>query len=498
LHPKGRIKMSQGLNQVQKQSQQMVQTLSPQQIQVVKLLELPTLEFEDRIRTELQDNPALDESNEDAPDDENDDEYSNTDDAGDSSASEENSTLDDYSSPDDIPDYQLRQNNGTQPTRAEDIPFSDATSFYEKLTEQLGEQDLNDTDYKIGEYLIGSLDEDGMLRKDLNVIVDELAIYNQLNVPLDEVKKVLQVIQTFDPAGIGAQSLQECLLLQVERRPKTDLTENMCDILTHCYDEFTKKHNEKIMQRLDMSEGEFNNAMFELVRLNPRPGVSLSESLSKPNQTIIPDFIVDTLDDGAINLSLNDRNVPMLRVNHDYMDMMRDFARNKDKMSKDRRDSLMFLKQKVDSAQSFIDAVHQRQHTLLSTMQAIIDIQHDFFVEGDPSLIKPMILKDVADRTHLDISTISRVSNSKYVQCNFGIFSLKHFFGDGFITDNGEELSAREIRRILKEEIDKEDKNNALTDDELAEILKKQGYSIARRTVAKYRQQLNIPVARLR
>ena len=488
--------MAQEFRQIQKQSQQMVQTLSPQQIQVVKLLELPTLEFEDRIRTELQDNPVLEEGLDDSSEGEEDDSYSEKSDESDTSPEE--SALDDYASPDEIPDYQLRQNNGTQPTRAEDIPFSDATSFYEKLNEQLGEQELSEKDYEIGKYLVGSLDDDGLLRKKIDTLVDELAIYNQLETTRSEVDKVLKVIQSFDPAGIGACSLQECLLLQIDRREKSQLTDDMRNILTRCYDEFTRKHWDKIIQRLNLSEDDFHKAIGELTHLNPRPGSSLSEALGKANQTIIPDFTIETFDDGSISISLNDRNVPPLRMSRDYMEMMNDFVRNKSKMSKDRKDSMTFLKQKMDAAQGFIDAIRQRQHTLMVTMQAIVDIQHDFFLDGDSSLIKPMILKDVAERTHLDISTISRVSNSKYVQTNYGIFPLKHFFGDGFVTEGGEEMSAREIRHILKEEIEKENKKKPLTDDELKEILNEKAFPIARRTVAKYRQQLNIPVARLR
>lgn len=489
--------MAQDFRQIQKQSQQMVQTLSPQQIQVVKLLELPTLEFEDRVRTELQDNPVLEEGSEDQADGETEGE----DDVSDKEAddvSQQDSTLDDYFSTDDIPDYQLRQHNDSQAVRAEDIPFSEATSFYEKLSGQLGEQDITEHQRELGEYIIGSLDDDGLLRKELPVLVDELAIYASVETTEREMGEVLGIIQTFDPAGIGARSLQECLLLQVARRDSSPQTECMKLILTRCYDEFTRKHWDKIVQRLNLNEDDFKKAIDEITRLNPRPGSSLSESLGKTNQIIIPDFVVEVLENGTITLNLNDRNVPQLRMSRDYMDMLNEFAHNKSGMSKEKKDSMTFLKQKMDSAQGFIDAIRQRQHTLMSTMQAIIDIQRDFFLEGDESLIKPMILKDVAERTGLDISTISRVSNSKYVQTTFGVYSLKHFFGDGFITDNGEEMSAREIRRILKEQIDKEDKRKPLTDDELKEILNEQGFPIARRTVAKYRQQLNIPVARLR
>ena len=359
-------------------------------------------------------------------------------------------------------------------------------------------QHLTPEERQLGEYLIGSLDDDGMLRKSTEALLDELAIYQGVYTTAEELEHVLSIIQDFDPAGIGARDLQECLLLQIKRKENTPLKQVELDIISKCCDEFTKKNKERIMQKLGISEETYQAAVAELTKLNPRPGSSLGEVIGKNMQQIIPDFIVDTEEDGTISLSLNNRNVPELRLSREFSEMLDEHTRNKANQSKESKDAMMFLKQKVDAAQGFINAVKQRQQTLLSTMQAIIDLQRPFFQEGDESLLRPMILKDVAERAQLDISTVSRVSNSKYVQTNFGIYSLKFFFSDGYTTESGEELSVREIKRILKECVDQEDKQKPYTDDELADILKEKGYPIARRTVAKYRQQLNIPVARLR
>ena len=454
--------MAQGSRQIQTQAQQQIQTLSPQQILVVKLLELPAIELEDRVRAELLENPALEEGKDDTAGDE----YSDAPDA-DSGTEEGGDTdydsLSDYLTEDDIPDYKLQENNRSKGEQAEEIPFSDTTSFYETLKEQLGERNLTEHQRELAEYLIGSLDDDGLLRKSLESISDELAIYAGIEATTGELEEALKIIQDFDPAGLGARNLQECLLIQIRR---------------------------KIEQQ--------NFTPNEICKLNPRPGASLGEAIGKNLQQIVPDFIVDTYDDGTINLTLNNRNVPELRMSRDFTEMVEEHTRNKANQSKESKEAMMFLKQKMDAAQGFIDAVKQRQNTLLTTMQAIIDLQRPFFLDGDESLLRPMILKDVAERTGLDISTISRVSNSKYVQTNYGIYPLKFFFNDGYVTEDGEEMSVREIRKILKECIDSEDKKKPYTDDELTEILKEKGYPIARRTVAKYRQQLNIPVARLR
>lgn len=481
----------------QTQAQQQIQTLSPQQILAVKLLELPTVELEERIHAELLDNPALEEGKESSAEAEEQDSYLDGEAERDSDSSEDLS-LGDYRTEDDIPDYKLQENNRSKGETAEEIPFSDSISFYETLKEQLDMQHLTPEERQLGEYLIGSLDDDGMLRKSTEALLDELAIYQGVYTTAEELEHVLSIIQDFDPAGIGARDLQECLLLQIKRKENTPLKQVELDIISKCCDEFTKKNKERIMQKLGISEETYQAAVAELTKLNPRPGSSLGEVIGKNMQQIIPDFIVDTEEDGTISLSLNNRNVPELRLSREFSEMLDEHTRNKANQSKESKDAMMFLKQKVDAAQGFINAVKLRQQTLLSTMQAIIDLQRPFFQEGDESLLRPMILKDVAERAQLDISTVSRVSNSKYVQTNFGIYSLKFFFSDGYTTESGEELSVREIKRILKECVDQEDKQKPYTDDELADILKEKGYPIARRTVAKYRQQLNIPVARLR
>ena len=481
----------------QTQAQQQIQTLSPQQILAVKLLELPTVELEERIHAELLDNPALEEGKESSAEAEEQDSYLDGEAERDSDSSEDLS-LGDYRTEDDIPDYKLQENNRSKGETAEEIPFSDSISFYETLKEQLDMQHLTPEERQLGEYLIGSLDDDGMLRKSTEALLDELAIYQGVYTTAEELEHVLSIIQDFDPAGIGARDLQECLLLQIKRKENTPLKQVELDIISKCCDEFTKKNKERIMQKLGISEETYQAAVAELTKLNPRPGSSLGEVIGKNMQQIIPDFIVDTEEDGTISLSLNNRNVPELRLSREFSEMLDEHTRNKANQSKESKDAMMFLKQKVDAAQGFINAVKQRQQTLLSTMQAIIDLQRPFFQEGDESLLRPMILKDVAERAGYDISTISRVSNSKYVQTNFGIYPLKYFFSESMQTDSGEEISTREVKKIMKEHIENEDKRKPLTDEELATILKEKGYVIARRTIAKYREQLDIPVARLR
>lgn len=504
--------MSQKSTQIQTQSIQQVQTLSPQQILVVKLLELPKQEFEERIQTEILDNPvleAVDRVAERESDDYETDEYGGKEeDRGGILADEDDSpsdyskddSLSDYRTEDDIPDYKLQEHNRSRGEIAEEIPFSDITSFYDELKDQLVMQNLTEKERGIGEYVIGSLDDDGLLRKPLSSIVDELAIYQGVDTNEDELQKILRMIQSFDPVGIGARNLQECLLLQIKRKPDSLLKKIEQDIITRCFDEFTKKNKDRIIQRLNITEETYQKALNELTKLNPRPGSSLGEAIGKNFQQIIPDFIIDTDDDGNVTVSLNNWNVPELRLSREFSQMLDEQIRNKDNQTKSQKDAFLFLKQKVDAAQGFINAVKQRQHTLMVTMNAIVKIQKAFFQTGDESLLKPMILKDVAEMAHLDISTVSRVSNSKYAQTNYGIYSLKFFFITGFKRndDDDEKLSTHEIKRILKECLDEEDKNSPLTDDELAIQLKEKGYPIARRTVAKYRLQLGIPTARLR
>ena len=485
--------MAQGSRQIQSQVQQQVQTLSPQQILVVKLLELPALELEDRVHAELLENPALEEDREDAsPDD--------LPAAGeqDSNDSIEYDAKDDYLTEDDIPDYKLQDNNQPRKAVIEEIPFSEAVSFYELLKSQLSELNLSEHLREVTEYLIGSLDDDGLLRKPLDSISDELAIYAGIEVTEEELDEALHIIQDFDPPGLGARNLQECLLNQIKRKEDSPMCRTERAIIEHCYEEFTRKHWDKIKMKLGLTAEEFEEAIANITKLNPRPGSSMGEFIERNIQQITPDFIVETMDDDSIVISLNNRNVPELRVSRDFADMLKEQLSDKTKLSKEVKDAAMFLKQKLDAAQNFIDAVKQRQHTLMSTMQAIVDLQRPFFLDGDEILIRPMILKDVAGRTGLDISTISRVSNSKYVQTNYGIYSLKFFFSDAIVTDDGEEMSVREIKKVLQDCIDSENEKHPFTDEELADMLAEKGFPIARRTVAKYRQQLNIPIARLR
>ena len=486
--------MSQGSHQIQMQAQQLTQTLSPHQILVVKLLELPTMELEERVRAEILDNPALEEGKDPSEQDHDID----TDLNEDNLYSNEDLSLGDYRTEDDIPDYKLQEHNRSKGEVAEEIPFSDSVSFYEMLLEQLRMQHLTEEEEVMAEYLIGSLDDDGLLRKGMQTLIDELMLYRGIYSNEAEVERILSIIQEFDPAGIGARSLQECLLLQLKRKPDSPLKKIEVEIIEKYCDDFTRKNKEKIVQRLNISEETYDEAINELTKLNPRPGSSLGDIVGKNFQQIIPDFLVEAEEDGSINLTLNNGNVPELHLSREFNELLEEHTTNKENQSKESKDAFLFLKQKVDAAQGFINAIKQRQQTLLTTMQVIIDLQRPFFQEGDETLLKPMILKDVAEKAKLDVSTISRVSNSKYVQTNYGIYPLRFFFSDGYTTEEGEELSIREIKQLLKECVEHENKENPYNDDELADILREKGYPIARRTVAKYRQQLNIPTARLR
>ena len=488
--------MSQGSHQIQTQAQQLLQTLSPHQILVIKLLELPTMELEERVRAEILDNPALEEGREPSEQDHTD--ILDNDFSEENLYTNEDISLGDYRTEDDIPDYKLQEHNRSKGEVAEEIPFSDSVSFYEMLLEQLRMQHLTEEEEIMAEYLIGSLDDDGMLRKGADTLIDELALYRGIYTNAKEIERILSIIQDFDPAGIGARSLQECLLLQLKLKPNTPLKKIEVEIIEKYCDDFTRKNKEKIMQRLDISEETYDEAVNELIKLNPRPGSSLGDIVGKNFQQIVPDFLVETEEDGSIHLTLNNGNVPELHLSREFNELLEEHTTNKENQSKDSRDAFLFLKQKVDAAQGFINAIKQRHQTLLSTMQVIIDMQRPFFLEGDETLLKPMILKDVAEKAKLDVSTVSRVSNSKYVQTNYGIFPLRFFFSDGYTTEEGEELSIREIKQLLKEAVDHENKENPYNDDELADILREKGYPIARRTIAKYRQQLHIPTARMR
>ena len=473
--------------------QKLLQKLSPQQIQVIKLLEIPTLQLEQRIKKELEENPVL-ELESDSPDSDED----NSDTDSDQSSDEDEFSYDDYlnEEDDDIPSYKTSSNNYSKDEKYVEIPFSVGVTFHENLRDQLSMINLSEGDRQLAEYIIGNIDDDGYLRRDLMSISDDLAFNLNMEVPEEKLEGVLKFIQQLDPPGIGARDLRECLLLQLKRQ-KNGSHDLARSIVKDYFNEFTRKHYEKIKKKLDLSDDELKHGINQVLKLNPKPGSSYSNPHNKANQHIIPDFILENID-GELLLSLNQQNVPDLKINDSYLDMLRGLVERNKQKNKNQKDAMVFVKQKVDSAKWFIDAIRQRNHTLLLTMSEIIDFQKKYFKEGDETKLRPMILKDIAERTGLDISTISRVSNSKYIQTHFGIFALKYFFSEGLQKDDGEEVSTREIKKILQECIENEDKHKPLTDEKLTQILKEKSYNIARRTVAKYREQLDIPVARLR
>ncbi len=479
----------------QRLQQKLLQKLSPQQIQMIKLLEIPTLQIEERIKKELEENPALEEGEEadDIHSDQEDEEPFEEKDKD-----QEEFTLDDYIEDDDIPDYRLQVNNYSKDDeKRSEIPYSAGPSFQEHLESQLNLRDLTEKQKILGEYILGNIDEDGYLRRDLINIVDDLAFLQNIEATEQELEDILLIIQDLDPAGVGARTLQECLLLQIDKKPAISSPLSIARIILDSYfDEFTKKHYDKIISRIGITENDLKASIDEILKLNPKPGGVYSDPFNKSSQPIIPDFILDFSEDG-FDLHLNSRNQPELRLSQAYNEMLQSYTRDKGQ-SRDLKDAVMFVKQKIDSAKWFIDAIKQRQNTLLLTMNAILEYQKDYFIDGDETKLKPMILKDVAEMTGLDISTVSRVANSKFIQTHFGIFPLKYFFSEGLQTDSGEEVSTREIKRILQDFIENEEKRRPLTDERLTEILQDNGYQIARRTVAKYREQLNIPVARLR
>jgi RNA polymerase sigma-54 factor len=472
-------------------AQKLEQRLSPQQIQLMKLLQVPTIELDQRIKQEIEENPALEEGNdqEDADFDGEDqeDDYDDNDDL----EFDISEYIDEEGS-----DYKTRVNNTSKDDEERVIPLSGEQSFQERLTEQLHMLDLDDKQFIIADTIIGNLDESGYLKRDVEAIVDDLAFSANVQTSEGEVEEILKLIQDLDPAGVGARDLQECLLIQIQRKQDGDITKFTAKvILEQFFEEFTKKHYDKIAKKLEIEDQDLKEAIDEILRLNPKPGGSMKES-AKNHQQIIPDFMITEFE-GQLELSLNSRNAPELKVSREYESMLRMYAEGA-KTSKSDKEALMFVKQKLDGAKWFIDAIKQRQQTLLFTMNAIMNYQSDYFLTGDETNLKPMILKDIAEIVGLDISTISRVANSKYVQTNFGIFPLKYFFSESLSTDSGEEVSTREVKKILSDAIEAEEKRKPLTDEKLMDLLKEKGYNIARRTVAKYREQLNIPVARLR
>lgn len=479
----------------QRQHLKQTQRLSPLQMQMIKLIELNSVELEDKIKQEMEENPALDEGVDKNDGDDvvgNDDEYAEV-------LSEEDLVKGDYNSEEDMPDFRLSsgsRSNYEQPKV--DFAFSGDTSLHQSLLDQIHLRDLNEKEQKIAEYIIGNLDENGYLESTLQSVSDDLIFQQGIDTTPDRIEKVLLEIQDLEPSGIGARNLQECLLLQLRKRKnQTENIKNATLILENSFKEFTRKHYDKIKNKLNLTHDELREAVDSIISLNPKPGNIWSDSIEMAMANITPDFIVE-IDGTEINMWLNNRNIPALNINRAFSDMMKGYTENKESMSDDNKQALLFMKQKVDSARWFIDAIKQRQNTLQSTMQAIIGLQYDFFITGDEATLKPMILKDVAEKTGFDISTISRVSSSKYVQTETGVYPLKFFFSESMRTDDGEDISSREVKIILKQKIEREDPLKPLTDEQATKMLNDKGYVIARRTVAKYREQLGIPVARLR
>ena len=484
------------------QTQKMLQKLSPQQILLMKLLQIPTMELSSRIKEEIEENPALEEiENENFNDDvnDNDDNLEDDQDYDNSDDYDPLSDFDDYMQDDDDDDaaYKLKANNHSRDDEHYETPISDEESFQDILIQQLGYRKLDEKKYKIGTYIIGNLDDSGYLSRPITGIMDDLLFTQNIDVNEEEVMEVLHIIQEFDPAGVGATNLQECLLIQLLRLQEDneeDIDYTLPIIIIRQYfNEFTKKHYDKIIKKSGISERQFRAALKEILKLNPKPGGSVGGA--QRSNYVIPDFAIYN-NCGKLELTLNSRNTPELHVNKDYIDMLSDFSKQKN--SKSNKEAINFVKNKIDSAKWFIEAIKQRHNTLYVTMEAIMEYQKEYFLTGDETKLKPMILKDISEKVGLDISTISRVANSKYVQTAFGTFPLKSFFSESLTNDEGEEVSTREIKKILMDCIEQEDKSKPLTDDILTQILKEKGYNIARRTIAKYREQLDIPVARLR
>lgn len=478
--------------------QKLQQKLSPLQIQIMKLLEVPTAQLEQRIKDELEANPVLeidpdnessrsqDDDADEAPDTPDDDDPTDT-------------SIEEYLRMEDVPSYKLQANNYSPDDRRDEMPLSDGMSFYEHLEEQVGLQDITEKQELIAKYIIGNIDEDGYLRRQPDEIADDIAFATNQEVEPAEVEEMLHVVQQFDPAGVGASDLRECLLLQLRTRNLADPINALAyEVVDKCFEEFTKKHYDKILRKLHIAdEDDLRDAVEEILRLNPKPGSAFSGTLVRTAQHVIPDFIIE-YEDNKLTFRLNTRNEPELKISNTYTEMLEEYVRNKANQSREQKEAVIFVKQKLDAAKWFIDALKQRRNTLTLVMGAILDYQGDYFIDGDESKLKPMILKDIAEITKLDESTISRVSNSKYVQTPFGVYPLKYFFSEKIQSTEGDEISSRTVKKILEESIAAEDKRQPLTDDKLAEILAAKSFIIARRTVAKYREQLGIPVARLR
>ncbi|HNP33055.1 MAG TPA: RNA polymerase factor sigma-54 [Flavobacterium sp.] len=475
------------------------QKLSPQQIQLMKLIQLPTQAFEQRLKEELVENPALETGRDEEQELYENDEFDNNDDLDDLAGSENIDTdeinIDEYLSNDEIPDYKLQANNYSEDDENREIPFAAATTFHQDLINQLNTFLLTDEEREIAEFLVGSIDDDGYLRRDIQDIVDDMAFTQGVYTDEKAVEKMLHIIQDLDPPGVGAKDLHECLLLQLRHKTPTESIELAINIIQNEFDAFTKKHYEKLMTIFEVSKEQLKKAIEEIEKLNPKPGGAFDSS-NRTIEQVVPDFAIRIVD-GELELSLNGRNAPTLHISKDYQEMLQTYKDSKDKSSQ-QKDAVQFIKQKLDSAKWFIDAIRQRQETLYVTMNAIMHFQREYFLDGEETKLKPMILKDVADMVGLDISTVSRVANSKYVETPYGTKLIKEYFSESMKNDQGEDVSTLEIKKILKNIIEEEDKTKPLPDDQLAEILKEKGYPIARRTIAKYRDLLDIPVARMR
>ncbi len=471
------------------------QKLSPQQIQLMKLIQLPTQAFEQRLKQELEENPAL-EGGKAESNDEYDSEYDNTDDFGDSETiNADDINVDEYLSDDEIPDYRMQANNYSSDDDEKTIPYAAGTSFTQHLINQLNTYRLDEEAREIAIFLVGSVDESGYIRRELSDIMDDLAFTQNVYTTEEKIEEVLKIVHQLDPAGVGARNLQECLSIQLQRKEKTQQNELAIKIIDAAFDQFTKKHYKKLIQKFDISEEQLKAAISEIEHLNPKPGGSYAGN-NRIVEHVVPDFAIRILD-GELELTLNGRNAPELHVSREYNNMLKGYKDTKDK-SKSQKDAIIFIKQKLDAAKWFIEAIKQRQQTLFITMSSIMHYQKDYFLTGDERNLKPMILKDIADEIEMDVSTVSRVANSKYVDTPYGTKLIKEFFSESMKNDQGEDVSTREIKKILETVIEEEDKKKPLTDETLAGILKEKGYPIARRTVAKYREQLDIPVARLR
>ena len=490
----------------QRLQQKLLQKLSPQQIQLMKLLQLPTVLLEQRIKEEIEENPALEEGDDefdemDSKQDEEFDDFETDPDTKDFDEPEHDPDnefdISDYIDDDEIPGYKLAANNTSADDEHKEIPISSSFSFQEHLLSQLGLRELTEQEALIATHIIGNIDDAGYLQRDIHSLIDDLAFSLNIKTDFKEVLGLLRVVQEFDPPGVGARDLQECLLLQIRRKKNGSKSiDDASVLLEKNFNDFTKKHYQKIQKKHNLSDEELKAAIDEVLKLNPKPGNTITEA-GRSAQYVVPDFILTTFD-GDFELTLNSRNAPELRVSRTYADMLETMHEQKGKSNPRQKEAMMFVKQKLDGAKWFIDAIRQRQNTLLVTMEAILNFQKEYFLTGDETKLRPMILKDIADIVQLDISTISRVANSKYVQTPYGTFLLKTLFSESLQNEDGEEVSTREVKKILQDCIGAEDKSRPVTDEQLTKILKDKGYNIARRTVAKYREQLNIPVARLR